>query len=431
MKEIKKCTYCGKIHKSNVKKVFTGSGCISNLSELIKNCRKVFVLADKNTYAAAGEKVIDIIEKEKVGYSKFILSGENIEPDENAVGSVIMHYDADCDFIVGIGSGVINDIGKIVSKATGRPYAIVATAPSMDGYASATSSTLIDGFKVSVKSKAPDFIIGDTEILKTAPSKMLKSGLGDMLAKYISICEWRISHLLRGEYYCEYVAKIVRTSLKKCVINADGLLKKENAAIEAVFEGLADSGAAMEYVGLSYPASGVEHYISHIWDMRGLSKGTPVDFHGIQCAIGTLTAAKIYEQVKKIVPDKEKALKYVQNFDKNKWNEALLDFVGDGAKAMIAQEEKEKKYDIAKHSARLDKIIENWDEILRIINEEVPPASEIEKILDTIKAPKSCEEIGMDKDIMPMTFKASKDVRDKYVLSRLCWDLGIIDEIDI
>ena len=73
-----------------------------------------------------------------------------------------------------------------------------------------------------------------------------------------------------------------------------------------------------------------------------MSKGTPVDFHGIQCAIGTLTAAKIYEQVKKIVPDKEKALKYVQNFDKNKWNEALLDFVGDGAKAMIAQEEKKK-----------------------------------------------------------------------------------------
>ena len=68
---------------------------------------------------------------------------------------------------------------------------------------------------------------------------------------------------------------------------------------------------------------------------------------------------------------------------------------------------------------------------MRIINEEVPPASEIEKILDTIKAPKSCEEIGMGKDIMPMTFKASKDVRDKYVLSRLCWDLGIIDEIDI
>ena len=38
-------------------------------------------------------------------------------------------------------------------------------------------------------------------------------------------------------------------------------------------------------------------------------------------------------------------------------------------------------------------------------------------------------EIGLDEEILPLTFKASKDIRDKYVLSRLCWDLGIIDDI--
>jgi hypothetical protein len=43
--------------------------------------------------------------------------------------------------------------------------------------------------------------------------------------------------------------------------------------------------------------------------------------------------------------------------------------------------------------------------------------------------PKSVNEIGIDGDILPETFKATKDIRDKYVLPRLCWDLGIIDEI--
>ena len=38
-------------------------------------------------------------------------------------------------------------------------------------------------------------------------------------------------------------------------------------------------------------------------------------------------------------------------------------------------------------------------------------------------------EIGISEDILTLTFKSAKDIRDKYVLPRLCWDLGIIDEI--
>ena len=58
----------------------------------------------------------------------------------------------------------------------------------------------------------------------------------------------------------------------------------------------------------------------------------------------------------------------------------------------------------------------------------IPPSEEIERILDSINAPKACDEIGIDEKILPMTFKASKDIRDKYVLSRLCWDLGITED---
>ena len=95
--------------------------------------------------------------------------------------------------MVAVGSRVINDIGKIVANTAKVPYAIVGTAPSMDGYASATSSMVRDGVKVTLNSKCAEIIVGDTDILKTAPLHMLKSGLGDMVAKYVSICEWRIS----------------------------------------------------------------------------------------------------------------------------------------------------------------------------------------------------------------------------------------------
>lgn len=206
-----------------------------------------------------------------------------------------MHYDTKCDLIIAVGPGVINDIGKFLSKLTKTSYIIVATAPSMDGYASATSSMAMDGLKISLHTKCPDVIIGDTDVLKNAPIRMLQAGIGDMLAKHVSICEWRIAHLLIGEYYCEYVADLVRSALKKCVENAYGVLKREPEAVKAVFDGLIICGRAMEYAGISRPASGVEHYISHVWDMRGLEFGTKTDLHGIQCAIVTLVATPIYE----------------------------------------------------------------------------------------------------------------------------------------
>ena len=96
---------------------------------------------------------------------------------------------------------------------------------------------------------------------------------------------------------------------------------------------------------------------------------------------------------------------------------------------MIALEAKERKYAPELHAARLETIIARWDDILAVIDEEVPRASELERLLDGIHAPKSVAEIGLDPAILPMTFSATKDIRDKYVLSRLCWDLGIIDEL--
>ena len=206
-------------------------------------------------------------------------------------------------------------------------------------------------------------------------------------------------------------------------------MKRDENAIVAVFDGLVIGGVAMAYAGVSRPASGVEHYFSHIWDMRGLELGTKVDLHGIQCAIGTYLAAKLYEKIKKITPDREKALKYVSEFDFTEWSKELKEFMGSGADTMIALEEKEQKYNVQKHAERLEIIIKHWDEILEIIDEEIPAVSELDKLFDTIGAPKMPSEIGIENELIPMTFKATKDIRDKYVLSRLAWDLGIIDEL--
>ena len=422
---------CGKVHKSSVDKVICERGAIEKLPALLAEYGILHpaLIADRNTQAAAGERVCDVLSAAGIKYSEFIFPSNELEPDERAVGSAVMHLDKNADAVIAIGSGCINDISKIVSKTADLPYFIVATAPSMDGYASATSSMVMDGLKVSLPSKCPNVIIGDIDVLEKAPEKMLVSGLGDMLAKYVSIAEWRIAALLCGEYYCEYIAEYIRYALSSCTENIEGLLKREEKYVAAVFSGLIACGAAMEYAGLSRPASGVEHYISHIWDMRDVELGTPSDTHGIQCAIGTYMASKLYYELIKNAPDRTRAKKYVEKFDFSEWEKELSSFLGNSAVPMIEAEARDGKYDKAKHSLRLEKIISEWDTIVAIIREEIPDPEKILDILNRLGCPTSAEEIGISSDILPMTFKATKDIRDKYVLSRLAWDLGLLDEL--
>ena len=424
---------CGKVHNALLDDYIVGKGAIREIASLVARygATKPYLIADRNTYQAAGKQVCKVLDAHNIPYSLYVFSQETIHPNEEAVGSAAMHYDVSCDMVIGIGSGVINDIGKLISKLTKTPYIIVATAPSMDGYASATSSMDVDGLKTSVPSRCANVIVGDLDVLRQAPVQMLVSGLGDMLAKYVSICEWRIAHLITGEYYCPTVAEYIRKALKKCVDHAEGLLNREEEAVHAVFEGLIIGGVAMNYAGLSRPASGVEHYFSHVWDMRALEFGMPASTHGIQCALGTLYALRIYEQVKKYTPDVALAEQKVSAFDHPSYNQFLKDFLGRSAESMLALEEKEGKYDPVKHHSRITYIAEHWQELVQIMEQELPAAAELERLLKAIGAPCSVEEIGLSADILRPTFEATKDIRDKYVLSRLCWDLGILNEIQI
>lgn len=421
---------CGRPHGFSAR-VISGAGVIRQIPQVVRElgAKKVFVLSDLNTYAAAGEQVCKLLSDAAIPFQSFTLQSREPHPDEYWVGSAVMHMEQNCDAVIAVGSGVVNDIGKMLAALSRLPYVIVGTAPSMDGYASATSSMTRSGLKVSINTKAADVIIGDADILCQAPMRLLRAGLGDMIAKYVSICEWRMAHIITGEYYCEEVAQLIRSALQQCVDGADGLLRREKDAVQAVFEGLVIGGVAMNYAGCSRPASGNEHYISHIVDMRAVEFGTAEDLHGIQCAIGTLETLRLYEKLLTVKPDKEKALAHAAAFCYDDWAAQLRAFLGKGAESMIALEAGEGKYDPKAHADRLEIILSNWDALLDIIRRELPTASRVEQLLQKIGAPTTLPQIGVEAGLESMIFRATKDIRDKYVLSRLLWDLGILDEV--
>ena len=423
---------CGRHHSTDLEFLRIGRNVIETVVEGLKvaGATKPMVIADQNTYKAAGEKVIEVLKKHNIPYTLHIIPqrGPKLIPAEFELGSVVMNFDPTCDFLLAIGSGVVNDVTKMAGLCSGLKTGVVGTAPSMDGYASNSSSMEVNNVKTTIYNKAPSVIICDTEIMANAPMRMLQAGLGDMVAKYISICEWRIANLVIGEYYCEDIAQLMRTSLKKIMANAGGIATRDPEAIGNIVEGLVLAGMAMSYAQVSRPASGLEHYFSHVWEMRALANGEHADLHGIQVGVGTLLTMKIYEKLKTVTPDRQKAIDYVANFDVHAWEENVKRVFGTTAQTVLEIEEKTHKNDPARHAVRLDKTIAKWDEIQKIISEELPDYQWLEDAMRQTGMPLFPADLHLNAKQVSDAFVCARDIRDKFLSCSMIWDLGLMDE---
>ncbi len=425
---------CGHTHRAGLKTLHIGGGALRFLPETVRllGCMKPFVFCDENTYKAAGPQVEAALNEAGIAYTLFQFPQAFVEPDEHAVAQLEAALKKDCDLILSIGSGVITDCGKVLAHGSGLKHLAVATAPSMDGYASNSSSMIERRVKVSAYNACPQAILADTDILKAAPGRMLRAGLGDMLAKSVAQCEWRISHLVTGEYYCAEVSALMRKSLQKIVDAAPKLMERDEAAVEAVAEGLVLSGLAMAFAEISRPASGLEHYFSHLWEMFALQAGQPQELHGIQVGVGTVLTLDILRRLRKLRPDEQKLERAIAAFDQSAWENEIRRVFGSAAETLIEKEHTLwHKNDPDARRARFLRIRDHWDEILTIMDEELPDLDETAALMRSLGLPTAPADIGISPSETRDAFIHSRDIRDKYLTSSMLWDMGILDEFSV
>ncbi len=424
---------CGKVHRCGLRFFRAGAGAVRTLPEALeaRGRRHPMVVMDTNTEKAAGAQVRAVLKEAGIPASEFVFPAREgkMEPDEWAVGALAMALDPSCDVIVAVGSGVINDCCKVMAHACGLPSMVVCTAPSMDGYCSNSASMIRNRLKVSLYNACPEAIIADTDILATAPDIMLQAGLGDMLAKYISVCEWQISHLVYGAPYCEEIAGMVSACLKKIVDQADGLMKRDPEALKAVLEGLVISGISMAFAEISRPASGLEHYFSHMWEMQALLRGKPSDLHGIQVGVGTLLTLWIYEHMLNMeTVDTAKAEKAIASFSPEKWEASVREIFGPVAPSVLEIEAKAGKNRPETRRAHLKTLSEHWEDIRAVIRKELPPRDRIYALMERCGMPLTPADLNLTLQDTVNALLGSRDLRDKYLTSSLLWDLGLLDE---
>ena len=415
---------CGHKHYSSVKRIDIDKDAVKRLPVHISELgyKKPFIVADINTWKAAGQAAAAVLEEAGIEYGKVILDYEEVVPDETVIGEILVAVTPGTDLILGVGSGTLNDLCKLISFRMGLDYIIYATAPSMDGFVSIGSALMLHHVKTTVDCHGPVAVIGDTDVLANAPMRLIAAGLGDTLGKYTCLLDWKMSRMINGEYYCEEVVDMVRTAISTVMEYSKKVQERDPEAIKAVTEALVLTGIAMSFVGNSRPASGCEHHFSHFWEMRALMHGKTPALHGTQVGVGTIVALKLYHMLAEETVDFDAALERV--FDKEAWTENIHRCYEVAADGIIAVEEASQKNDIV----RIAYMKENWAQIRKTIEEDLPKTEEMEALLASLDAPITPAAIGVDEEEVRDCVIYAKEVRPRFTVLQMLWDLGLPEE---
>lgn len=407
------CWECGKEHKCPIEKVYIENGAISHLASFAQSYNNVLIVADENTYSAAGDKTEAQLAGKIKG--KVIFSGAQfVIPNEESIDTVYKKMDG-VDLIVGIGSGVIQDLCKYVSHFKSVPYVVVATSPSMDGYASSGAAMILKGMKETVSCGLPLAIFADTEVLKNAPMEMIKAGYGDIIGKFSALNDWRLSTLINGEFFCKYIYDTTYEVTEKTLSLGAGLIRRDENSVGALMEALIVVGIMMSFLGNSRPASGSEHHLSHYFEITGIVNNRPYFAHGIDVAYSTVVTAQIREN---LLNKSFNTPLYRE--ERGAYEQKIISLYGEAVgKGCIALQDKMGRY--KENRAPLHK--EKEAEIKRILR-DMPTSEEIKNML-------SLAELDFDefyklygKETVENAVKYAKDLKDRYTVLWLNYDLG-------
>ena len=390
---------------------------------------KAKIVADETTWRVAGERVAAILQNAGVDCAAPLVFPALPQPYADTgflarVREAIASEGPDCR-AVAVGSGTLNDLCKRASTELERPYMCVATAASVDGYASYGAPITKEGFKKTWPCAAPLAIVADSEILLTAPRDLTASGYADLIAKIPSGADWIIADAMGEVPIRPDIWATTQTPLRDWVADPAALAAGDADAMGRLFTGLAMTGFAMQTMHDSRPASGAEHLFSHCWEMHHILRpdGTAPS-HGDKVGIGSLctthmmesffskpfTAADIDAAVA-AYPSWEKR----ETFIRSQFEPGLmLDEV------LAASRSKHRTPEALR--AKLERLAAQWDDLAARVKKQLFTFDELRARLSAAGCPVTPEGIGVNAADVPVTALRAETIRNRYTILDLAQD---------
>ncbi|AWV90798.1 iron-containing alcohol dehydrogenase [Bradymonas sediminis] len=411
------------------------SGAIQNCYDLLQihlDAGHWLLVSDANTWAAAGAQSAAMLDAAGQSWERYDIpmpaEGDPVCSDALIAEFEQAFVDAGAAGAIALGSGTINDVVKMGAHRQNRAMAVIATAPSMNGYNSGIAAILSEGVKTTQSCTAPRVVVADLEVLAQAPTRMIASGLGDLLSKPVSNSDWRLSARLKGTPHSVEAMEIIEHGARALDGVAERLTSRDIDAIRGLTESLILSGIAMAVAGSSSPASGGEHLISHYIDMTAYAFDQPHDLHGCQVGVGTLSTALFYEKLQALDPatidieERVAALPAWEDYER-----VLRERFGPLFEPVV-KHARPGYPSAAELRGRLTQLVEEWDIILEEVGETLRSQESLQADLRAAQGPRRYAELDVARERARRAIVHSKDIRNRYTILHLAWELGLINQ---
>lgn len=391
---------CGREHPLETRLVAVEYGALSRFDEYMASCGlggKRTVLYDTNTYNLPG--MVHVRADKEI-----VLEAKGLHSEKGLIEAVMPQLD-DPDVIITVGSGTLMDFARYPAFKLGKPFVAIPTLASSDGFTANICSVVIDGHKRSIPMCAPALVVADLNIISGAPMFLTVSGIADILSKHISLADWKIARLVAGEYYCERVAGLAQEALDMMTACAEGLLRGEAPDFEAMTMAQMISGLTMQLMGNSRAASGAEHLIAHLVEMKPPRFENARGIHGECVGVGTVLCAEEYRRMAEKTPKARPFAPLPEGWIREKFG-----YLADGVIA-------ENKNDVLA-SFDPQNIVDNWQGVQEILA-KIPPADGLRDTLRRLGGKYRLSDIGIDEALEPEILDISAAIRNRLTLARM------------
>ena len=399
-KYVGKCV-CGREHTLETRKVVVDYGALDRFEEYMQELGltgKRAVVYDTVIYKLTEGKHVKADQE-------IVLEAQGLRAEDTLIEEMMSKLDHP-DVIVAFGAGTIMDFGRYPAYKLGIPFVAIPTLASSDGFTANICSAILNGQKKSTPMCAPVLVVADLDIIKGAPKRLIASGINDILAKYISLADWRISKLVANEYYCPMVAELAEHALKLMRGAADKYAATGEADHEAMTMAQMESGLTMQLLNHSRAASGAEHLMAHLVEMHPPRFENAEGIHGECVGVGTFACVKEYHRLAGLTPKAKKFEPLTAEWVREKFGDRLFDGIM-----------KENENDVL-GTFDPQNIVDHWDEIKDIIA-TIPPVEEMEELYKSCGCKYLPEHIGIDPALGDEMLHISAAIRNRLTLVRM------------
>jgi glycerol-1-phosphate dehydrogenase [NAD(P)+] len=165
--------------------------------------------------------------------------------------------------VVGIGGGVTMDVAKYLAWTTETPLVLAPSIISVD--ASVTNTVAIrrngsveyDGFVVAQP------IIADLDLISTAPARLNRAGVGDLLSIQTGRFDWALGAKAGRIDFDEVIDAAAGEVLEALYAIPDEVAAVTHRALEHIIRAYIEVNALLLEAGHSGPEEGSEHYFGY------------------------------------------------------------------------------------------------------------------------------------------------------------------------